>query len=44
MVNQGKKGASLIEYVRALEGKDSIARGKQVQSALESLGIELVDR
>lgn len=43
MDNQDKKESlSLLEYVRALEGKDNIARGKQVQSALESLGIESV--
>jgi hypothetical protein len=43
MANQGKKGSlSLIEYIRALEGKDSVTRGMQVQSTLESLGIESV--
>lgn len=41
MVSQARREDScLMEYVRALEGKDSVARGRQVQDALQALGIE----
>ncbi len=41
MVSQaGREDSCLMEYVRALEGKDSVARGWQVQAALQALGIE----
>lgn len=41
MVNQGKEESlCLMEHVRALENKNSLARGQQVQAALEALGLE----
>lgn len=41
MVNRSENGSlCLLEYVRALENKNSLARGQQVQAALKALGLE----
>jgi len=41
MINQGKdRPLYLVEFVRALESKNSLARGRQIQAALEALGLE----
>lgn len=40
MEHPAKELLCLLEYVRALENKDSPERGRQVQAALEAMGIE----
>jgi Zn-dependent M28 family amino/carboxypeptidase len=40
MGDPGGDPLSLIDYVRALESRDSVARGEQVVTALKSIGLE----